>query len=183
MRTERRWRLVALLATGMILGIVMVGTSAGAHVGGSVNHLWNHLKPKADKRYLPAQNLPGGKTMRGTYMLGDTAGGAGEFTLDGYTFLQQLTSAPTPHYIPQGGVAPSACPGTVLLPKARPGHLCVFEASKNSATGFSISNPTNNSGGDASRWGFYLQIQSTAAGLYWSNGTWAVTAPTGSGSP
>ena len=29
----------------------------------------------------------------------------------------------------------------------------------------------------------YLPIQSTAAGLSWSNGTWAVTAPTGSGSP
>jgi hypothetical protein len=29
----------------------MVGTPAGAHVGGTVNHLWGHLKPKADARY------------------------------------------------------------------------------------------------------------------------------------
>jgi len=30
----------------------MVGSPAGAHVGGTVNHLWNHLKPKADARYV-----------------------------------------------------------------------------------------------------------------------------------
>ncbi len=54
---ERRWKLVALLAAGMALGVVMVGTPAGAHVGGSVNHLWNHLKPKADKRYVNESEL------------------------------------------------------------------------------------------------------------------------------
>jgi hypothetical protein len=52
MRKERRWKLVALLATGMAIGVVMVGTPAGAHVGGTVNHVWNHLKPKADARYV-----------------------------------------------------------------------------------------------------------------------------------
>jgi hypothetical protein len=176
MLKERRWKAVALLAAGMVVGISMVGTPAGAHVGGTVNHLWNHLKPKADKRYLPGQNLPSGKTIRGAYMLGDTAGAGGDFTVDGYTFLQQLASEPTPHYIPAGDAAPSACPGTVFLPKAGRGHLCIYEASKNNAT-FSLGNPTNNSGGEASRWGFYLQIQSIASGLYWSNGTWAVTAP------
>lgn len=46
---DRRWKLVAVLAAGMAIGVVMVGTPAGAHVGGSVNHLWNHLKPKANK--------------------------------------------------------------------------------------------------------------------------------------
>jgi hypothetical protein len=30
----------------------MAGTPAGAHVGGSVNHLWSHLKPRADERYV-----------------------------------------------------------------------------------------------------------------------------------
>jgi hypothetical protein len=52
---ERRWKLVALLAAGMAVGVVMVGTPAGAHIG-SVTHLWNkHIKPKADKRY---QRIP-----------------------------------------------------------------------------------------------------------------------------
>jgi hypothetical protein len=55
MGTERRWRLVALLAIGILIGLVVAGTPAGAHVGGTVSHLWNtHLKPKADTRYANA---------------------------------------------------------------------------------------------------------------------------------
>jgi hypothetical protein len=53
----RGWRLAALLASGVAIGVLMVGTPAGAHVGGSVNHLWNHLKPKADKRYVNESEL------------------------------------------------------------------------------------------------------------------------------
>ena len=57
MRMERRWRLVALLATGIAIGIAMVGTPVGAHIG-SVSHLWNqHLKPKADARYVNEREL------------------------------------------------------------------------------------------------------------------------------
>jgi hypothetical protein len=33
------------------IGAVVVGTPVGAHVGGSINHLWGHLQPKADARY------------------------------------------------------------------------------------------------------------------------------------
>jgi hypothetical protein len=32
---------------------MLLTTSAGAHVGGTVSHLWNkHIKPRADKRYV-----------------------------------------------------------------------------------------------------------------------------------
>jgi hypothetical protein len=57
MHTKGRWAAMALLAAGIAIGIVMVATPAGAHVGGSVNHLWNHLKPKADKRYVNEKEL------------------------------------------------------------------------------------------------------------------------------
>lgn len=51
-RHSRRWRLVALLATGVAIGTTMVATPASAHVGGSVLHFWNdHIKPLADARY------------------------------------------------------------------------------------------------------------------------------------
>lgn len=36
----------------MVLGVAVAGTPAGAHVGGTVNHLWKHLRPKADARYV-----------------------------------------------------------------------------------------------------------------------------------
>jgi hypothetical protein len=163
----------------MILGILLIGTPAGAHVGGTVNHLWNHLRPKADKRYLPAQNLPAGATMRGTYMLADNAGAGGQNSADGHSFLQQLASAPTPHFIPVGGSAPAECPGTVALPRAQPGHLCVYEAARVNVLQVTIVDPTDNIAGQASRWGFFLEVRSNAAGFYFSNGTWAATAPSG----
>jgi hypothetical protein len=57
MRIEGRWRQVALLATGIVIGVAMVGTPVGAHIGGTVSHVWNHLKPRADARYVNEQEL------------------------------------------------------------------------------------------------------------------------------
>jgi hypothetical protein len=37
---DRRWKVVALLAAGIAIGIVMLGTPAGAHVAGWT-HNWN----------------------------------------------------------------------------------------------------------------------------------------------
>jgi hypothetical protein len=50
-RGMRRWRAVALVAAGLAIGVTMMATPAVGHVGGTVNHLWGHLKPKADARY------------------------------------------------------------------------------------------------------------------------------------
>ena len=56
-RSARRWRVTAILALGVVIGIVVAGTPAGAHIG-TVTHLWNHhIKPKADVRYANA--VPG----------------------------------------------------------------------------------------------------------------------------
>jgi hypothetical protein len=48
---NRRWRAIALLAIGFSLATVMFATPAAGHVGGTVDHLWSHLRPKADARY------------------------------------------------------------------------------------------------------------------------------------
>jgi hypothetical protein len=50
----RRRRSIAVLAVGIALGTTMAASPAGAHVGGTVSHLWNHLKPLADARYANA---------------------------------------------------------------------------------------------------------------------------------
>jgi hypothetical protein len=51
-KRSRRWRLVALLATGVAIGATMAAAPATAHVGGSILHLWDvHIKPLADARY------------------------------------------------------------------------------------------------------------------------------------
>ncbi|MGH3040306.1 MAG: hypothetical protein ACRDNG_00935 [Gaiellaceae bacterium] len=51
MRRERRWRLVALLATGIALGVVMTGTPAGAHVASWAHNWKKHIKPRTDAHY------------------------------------------------------------------------------------------------------------------------------------
>jgi hypothetical protein len=50
----RRWRTIAVLAVGLTIGVAMAAMPASGHVGGTVNHLWSHLKPKADARYANA---------------------------------------------------------------------------------------------------------------------------------
>ena len=48
----RRWRSIALLAIGIVIGVAMTATPVSAHVGSNVTHLWKtHLRPKADARY------------------------------------------------------------------------------------------------------------------------------------
>ncbi len=53
----RRWRVVALLALGITIGVAMTATPAASHVGGTVAHVANHMKTyfftksQSDSRY------------------------------------------------------------------------------------------------------------------------------------
>ena len=56
MRKVRRRKLVVALAAVLTLGVVMVASPAGASINWS--NIWNnHLKPKADKRYVNESEL------------------------------------------------------------------------------------------------------------------------------
>ncbi|MGH3012577.1 MAG: hypothetical protein ACRDMY_12180, partial [Gaiellaceae bacterium] len=50
-----RQRLPIVLAL-VALAVALLGATgpAVAHVGGTVSHLWNHIRPKADQRYANA---------------------------------------------------------------------------------------------------------------------------------
>ena len=47
-RSTRRWRLATLLALGVVIGVLVSATPAGAHFQASINHIWSHIKPKAE---------------------------------------------------------------------------------------------------------------------------------------
>jgi len=51
-RLSRRWRIATLLAVGALIGVLMSASPAGAHFKASIDHIWSHIKPKADARYL-----------------------------------------------------------------------------------------------------------------------------------
>jgi hypothetical protein len=72
MRSERRWRAIALVATGLALGVVLAGTPAGAHVA-SWTHNWKrHIQP-----HVNAQSVRVARVNNG----GATALGASNATL------------------------------------------------------------------------------------------------------
>ena len=175
---ERRWKVVALLAMGMAIGVVLAGTPAGAHVA-SWTHNWNtHIKPRADAHYLPGGDLPSGRTIRGTYRVTGNDQGAGNgLTTSAISFGWRLSSAPTEHFIPAGTPPPAGCPGTATNPQAVSGHLCVDEVTDINAAGQLIANPVNNVGNQASRYGAFVLAQSAADGVFATGGTWAVRSP------
>ena len=112
--SARRWKLTALLAAGVAIGILMVGTPAGAHIG-SVTHLWNHhIKPKADKRYFRYEaKVPAGKTLTGTWVISENVDAADEVAQTAISFALPLSAAPTAIVVPNGGPVPAGCSGTV----------------------------------------------------------------------
>ncbi|MGH3038515.1 MAG: hypothetical protein ACRDLZ_03790 [Gaiellaceae bacterium] len=181
MQGNRRWKLVALLATGMLVGIVMVGTPAGAHVSGWA-HNWNqHIKPKADARYVKQTGaLPAGKTLRGVYSAwGNGSGYIGDAVTYRSPLPADLDSAHVV-FIPSGGATTPTCPGGG---QAAAGYLCVYERGSGGATLGQIYRSANPGGGEGSSMsGFGIYFDTANAGGNWSYGQWVVRAA-GSAAP
>jgi hypothetical protein len=183
---ERRWRTLALLAAGVAIGPVFIGTPAGAHVAGWTHNWTAHIRPKADARYYTktaanARFVPKSvlTTIQGDYAAGGQAAVSGHPVYADIPFGFQLASAPTPHYIPVGGPAVPQCPGNVANPTAAAGHLCLYEGSANAVLSLTFLDPSHGVGG-TSRWGAIVLLRSSvSSGQFWSVGTWAVTAPSG----
>ena len=180
-RGLRRWRAVALLAVGVTIGVSMVATPAGAHVGGTVSHLWDqHIKPKADERYVklssPQRPLRSGVTIRGVV--------GGDFHASAASDWRVLESfpIPSPVVLPGGAVdvdgqdeVSNRCTGTVGAPTAPAGVVCIYLENSYNATSFlGYGAP---SAGFGSVYGFLLHWNAPAAGDTLVNATWAYTAP------
>ncbi len=120
---------------------------------------------------VPGGELPAGTTIRGHYEMDAqaSAGGlivAGESISSGYT----LPSKPVLRVIQSGQTPPAECPGTFVFPQANAGYLCVYEEGKrNTSSGPGVY--------IVYRTGANMDLTSAGAGLSYSHGTWAVTAP------
>jgi hypothetical protein len=175
MQRLRRRKLVAVLAAGMILGVVMVATPAGATL--NWNNIWNnHLKPKADARYVKKSAI---KTIQGNYAAGLQAASTNDDGWDSISFGFELASAPTPNFRQAGSAPTPSCPGSATNPKAAPGNLCVYESISSNRGAVQIFTGTTGSYPAASKWGAGVWLIPAAAGNAYSYGTWAVTAPAG----
>jgi hypothetical protein len=122
--------------------------------------------------------LASGHTLRGTYGLLEQASSGGQLDYESLPFGGfTLSAAPTAHVILIGNPKPAACPGTVASPQAAPGHLCIYEKTPMNRADLIVSNPVDDGMTETSRFGTVLRMTSTAAGQFFSRGTWAVTAP------
>ena len=116
---ERRWKLVALLAAGVAIGVMMVGTPAGAHIGNSVSHLWNqHLRPKADKRYVNESELlsavvnADGTIARGNGVTAVVTAGTGNYRVEFDRNVRQCAYVGT---IGLSGASGTSAPGFITV--------------------------------------------------------------------
>lgn len=84
---SRRWRTVALVAVGIAIGTTMTATPVYSHVGGTVDHLWTHLRPKTDARYYTKAQADGRYARKGQ------SGGGNADLLDGLDSTDFLRSS------------------------------------------------------------------------------------------
>jgi len=112
--------------------------------------------------------LPSGKTIRGAFNIGATATAVGALANTAISFIYTLAAAPTVKIVLQGTAAPAQCPGNATLPQAQAGFLCIYEESRTNTAGVTL-NAVNRSGAT-------IFVNSTAAGGFFSYGTWAATA-------
>jgi hypothetical protein len=123
--------------------------------------------------------LPSGKTIRGVFAPGGSADTQGELAQESISFGFSIANGvnPVAHFIEAGAQPPPQCPGTVHNPAAQPGHLCVYESVFSNVSSLCVFNPVNNACGESAVRGFGIQIFSDGPSEFWSQGSWAVTAP------
>jgi hypothetical protein len=114
---ERRWKLVALLAVGVAIGVLMGATPAVGHVAGWV-HNWNkHIKPRTDARYYKK-----GQAEARYVNVGETAANA--HRLDGFD-ANELVRAISGTATVNTGVNTSATANVLTATAPRAGGLLV----------------------------------------------------------
>lgn len=175
MRKVRSKKMVALVAAALSIVVVMVASPAGAVTNWT--NVWNnHIKPKADQRYVKKTAI---KTIQGNYAAGLQAANTNDDGWDSISFGFALASAPQEHFIQAGVAAPAVCPGSAVNPQAAPGHLCVYEAIGFNRGSVVLFTGTTGAVNQASKWGAGVWLIPAAPGNAYSYGTWAVTAPNG----
>lgn len=139
--------------------------------------------------------LPSGKTLTGVFSVTGVATAPGQYADSPISFGFRFASAPTVVTVgiddTPAEAAAAGCPGTAAEPKAAPGKVCLYEMGHenldDAATGeleadgdaawVSAYAPPDNNFGTATPVGTIVEALSSAAGNFYSNGTWAATSP------
>jgi hypothetical protein len=111
--------------------------------------------------------LPAGDTVRGVFGIAGTAAAANALVSSEASWFWPLATAPTVTIRPVGATPTATCPGTASNPEAAAGNACIYESDILNTVGVANNPPATV--------GVVLYVRSTAAGEFFSEGTWAVT--------
>jgi hypothetical protein len=127
---------------------------------------------------LPGGVAPEGTTMRGSYFVDINAQAANDRGVSAISFGYSLEGPPTAVLVRAGAAAPAECPGTAADPQAAPGYLCVYEVDHTNVGFLCVASSVPFYACDeAGPYGAGVYVEAVAAGIAYSVGTWAVTAP------
>jgi hypothetical protein len=175
--THLRHHLVAYLALFVALGGTSYAATRLPADSVSSEQIVNGSVQAIDLAAHARTELAGGETLRGNFSLGSGSTGGHDYATDSISFVFTLPSAPKPHFIAFGKTPPAACPGTLALPKAAPGHLCVYEAEPTGGIdSTSIGDPVSGNVDAANRYGAIVSFHADSNLMVATSGTWAVTA-------
>ena len=99
--------------------------------------------------------------------MGGTAAAANGLANTSVSFVYALAAAPAISSSARGRHRPRQCPGNATFPQAAAGNLCVYETERTNTAGGQVN--------EVNRSGATIFIFATAAGGFFSFGTWAVT--------
>lgn len=179
-KAGRRVRGTAFVASALVIVVMLGSTPAGAHVGGTLDHLVGHLKDffytktQSDHRYLRSTVRPG-QTIRGT--VGDQVrvSNVGEIGVNAQLQLAAPVGLDDAHVVIDGvDEVGDECSGTSTDPTAAPGYVCIYP--------YSEANMTANEGavwgaGDGTKWGFQVSLNATSTTIAYWFANWAYRAP------
>lgn len=129
--------------------------------------------------FVVGSALPSGSTLRGYFTVTYSATAASQHMNSPISFGLPLAAEPVAHFIAANTTPPAGCPGSVNDPQAAAGHLCVYESDSSGST-IAASYPMICATGwcpHSTRWGAEVHVLSSSAGIIYTRGTWAVTAP------
>jgi hypothetical protein len=99
---HRRKQTFLLVGLGLVLGVVLAAPPVGAHVGGTVGHLWReHIKPRADAHYLQDAIVWRHTTGIGTEL--DTGEGDDDFVCEPNETCFLRVTCPVGYVVLEGG--------------------------------------------------------------------------------
>jgi hypothetical protein len=148
-----------------------LGLALGDHYTKAQSDARYYTKLESDAQYAPYPTL-----IRGGFA--GLVGTTGQEVHSPISFGVNLPSAPTVHYIKAGDPVPVGCAGTMALPDADPGHLCVFEqASSNLSSQRGVADPTTGNSGSATFAAYVYGTRDVADVQIWFRGSWALRPP------